>query len=1332
MGIIFETQYILARYNNRLDSLGMIKKTGLALALAGTIWAGGFVKPQAGEEVTGELIVRLKPGREIAETAHQRLGARFRNRWTNLRMSHLRLVQVDAAEMEAVGAALAADPAVDLVEPNRILHIGSLAAPNDPNFASGQPNLTLVRALEAWRLFPGRYLTSTLSLDRVRVAVLDTGADCTHPDFANAGGSSANTTAGGQINFARSSAIRATTTPSPACTWQDDNGHGTHVSGIAGAATNNTVGIASLGNMVELMVIKLADSAGATNTVDVANAITTATDQGARVINLSLIGGNYSQTMQDAVDYAWARNVLVIGAAGNSGAQTLSFPGASNHVVGVGAVNSDGAIASFSTRGSSIDIVAPGVNIYSLAPTYTSTRGNLTYATISGTSMAAPHVAALAGMVMMASPGIAADAVVARIQRAAELATDGWSSDYGYGYINAERAISGSNFRTATLGGVVGQVQDTNGLAITGATVTLNSIAVVTTSNGLFRFSAIAPGDYTMTVAAPSQTTLSVPVTVAAGFDTPTHLRVGRSYGTFTGTLTAGGSPVAGAVVQGLQGGLVQGVAVTNASGVYRLFVPSGTYEIRGGGFYQSLASADSRTVSSGGTTSVDLTAQNFGRLEGAIRNSGNATVAGAQIVLASPSRSVGAVSDGSGNYLTIPSPAGTYSATAATATAASNPANVAIVSNTTSRLDMVLWSATDPVILNPASLSIGPVGGSSSVGITTNPSNLAWTATTASAWIALGSTTSGTGNGTLNFTIAPNPETSGRSGSIQINGVVFNITQSAASGTVTPSPTSLNVGAASGSGTIQVTGSGEWVAASQASWITITGSGTGTGNGSFGYSIAANAGAARNSSIRINGQSITVAQQGAGGGGTAISLDPTSATYPAAGGGGTILVTTTSSWTAVPSASWITINSGGSATGNGSINYTVAANASTALRTGSIQVGSAAFSITQNGTGSAGSGLEFIPITPCRIADTREDMGDFGRPVLAAGVTRDFVIPSSSCGIPSTARAYSLNVTAVPRGPLGYLTIWPSGSARPQVSTLNAIDGRVKANAAIVAAGANGGVSLFAADPTDVILDINGYFVDAGSNASGLAYYPLTACRLFDTRSPGGSLLSAGESRSFALRSLSCNIPSTARAYSLNATVVPSGPLGYITLWPTGQQQPFVSTLNAPTGGVVANAAIVPAGTNGDVSVFVQGNTHLVMDINGYFAPPGSAGGQRFYPVTPCRLLDSREPNGPAGGPAIAGGQSRAIAVTSGNCGIPSTATGFSLNATVVPTSVLGFLTMWPTGQTQPFVSTLNALDDRIVANAVLVGAGTGGAVSAFAADQTHLILDTNGYFAP
>src|SRR5262249_34208336 len=162
-----------------------------------------------------------------------------------------------------------------------------------------------------------------------------------------------------------------------------------------------------------------------------------------------------------------------------------------------------------------------------------------------------------------------------------------------------------------------------------------------------------------------------------------------------------------------------------------------------------------------------------------------------------------------------------------------------------------------------------------------------------------------------------------------------------------------------------------------------------------------------------------------------------------------------------------------------------------------------------------------------------------------------------------------------------------------------------------------------------------------------------------------------------------------------LNATVVPSGALGYLTLWPAGGVQPFVSTLNAPTGAITANAAIVPAGTNGTVNAFVSNNSHLVVDINGYFAPAGGANAQRFFPVAPCRVLDSRNPNGEFGGPVLAGGTTRDYRLPLAGCGLPGGSGAYVLNATVVPTAgALGYLTLYPSGTAQPFVSTLNAND--------------------------------------
>jgi hypothetical protein len=372
---------------------------------------------------------------------------------------------------------------------------------------------------------------------------------------------------------------------------------------------------------------------------------------------------------------------------------------------------------------------------------------------------------------------------------------------------------------------------------------------------------------------------------------------------------------------------------------------------------------------------------------------------------------------------------------------------------------------------------------------------------------------------------------------------------------------------------------------------------------------------------------------------------------------------------------------------------------------------------------------LRFIPAASCRVVDTRNPDGPLGGPALGAGATRSFTIPGT-CGIPTTALAYSLNLTVVPNGTLGYVTLWPTGQPQPVVSTLNSIDGIVKANAAIVPAGTSGAVNVFATDSTNVVLDINGYFEEA-SDPSALVFYPLAPCRVADTRNAtgelGGPSLVGSEVRSFSVLSSTCNIPSNALAYSLNFTAVPEGPLGYLTVWPSGQSQPVVSTLNAPTGEVTANAAIVSAGSAGAIELFVTDDTDMVIDIDGYFAAAGS-GGYSLYDLAPCRIRDTRLP---AGSPAFIG--TIAVTATGVACGVPPEARALVLNATVVPSGELGYLTLWANGGSQPVVSTLNSLDGSVTSNMAVVPT-TNGLVDAYAAGPapTYLILDISGYFAP
>jgi len=375
------------------------------------------------------------------------------------------------------------------------------------------------------------------------------------------------------------------------------------------------------------------------------------------------------------------------------------------------------------------------------------------------------------------------------------------------------------------------------------------------------------------------------------------------------------------------------------------------------------------------------------------------------------------------------------------------------------------------------------------------------------------------------------------------------------------------------------------------------------------------------------------------------------------------------------------------------------------------------------NLVGANNGPLQFVAIPPCRLFDSRPNPFPGG---IAFGFT---VSQLGSCGanVPASAAAFSLNVTAIPIATLGYMEIFSPGGTFGTFSTLNSPDGRTKADAVIIGAGNLAAFGIYNTDSTNVIVDINGYFQPAAQ--STLAFYPVTPCRVFDTRNADGPLggphLQGGAERDFPVLSSNCNIPGNAQAYSMNFTVVPYNGqgLGYLTVWGKGSSQPLVSTLNNPTATVVANAAIVQAGTGGEVALYASDSTQVIGDINGYFAPP-QTGGLSFYALQPCRALDTRGQNGPFNGEL-------AVDIQNSPCAPSGTAQGYVLNATVVPVSPLGYLTLWPDGEERPEVSTLNAVDGLITSNMAVVPTGNG-EIDAYAAGLTNLILDIYGYFAP
>ena len=319
-----------------------------------------------------------------------------------------------AAEVQA---ALAASPVVDLVEPNRIRYAESV--PSDPRYSSQASYLQAIHLPEAWDRVTGN--------DAMVLAVIDSGVQLSHPDLV------------GRLVPGYDFVNRD---PTP----EDDFGHGTMVAGIAAASTNNGVGVAGAIWSGKLMPIKVLDSRGAANDDNIAAGIRYAVDHGADVINLSLGGPGASTILQNAVDYATTNDVVVVAAAGNDGDTEPHYPAACEGVVAVGAVDNAGNLASFSSRGSWISMVAPGVSIT------TTTRAS-SYGQGSGTSFSSPLVAAVAFLLRAADPNATQQSIVARLMDSADdLGAPGFDNFTGVGRVNAWAALDETTFSTASSG----------------------------------------------------------------------------------------------------------------------------------------------------------------------------------------------------------------------------------------------------------------------------------------------------------------------------------------------------------------------------------------------------------------------------------------------------------------------------------------------------------------------------------------------------------------------------------------------------------------------------------------------------------------------------------------------------------------------------------------------------------------------------------------------------------------------------------------------------------------------------------------------------------------
>jgi subtilisin family serine protease len=440
----------------------------IALAAAAVLLAGALgplpapARPATAEavgdaaRVPGQILVRLAAPREGLST--KALGARVAAVRTAagasqaqalLPAQRLYRLSVPAGKEAAAVAALRARGDVVYAEPNYVLRVQALPAapiaPDDLRYGE-QWAPAKIRLPEAWGV--------TTGASSVRVAIVDTGVDGSHPEFAGRIVAAADCT--GAVTAC--SAV----TPNQSA---DGDGHGTHVAGIVGATGNNGAGIAGVGWGTSLVAVRVIDGVGNGTVANGVLGIDSAIAAGAKVINFSLGATASSAALNDAIDRAYAAGILVVVAAGNCGdsanyaenhcstVNQAAWPAAyaaattPQHLLPVAATDSADARAPFSNQSSyvGLGVSAPGDNILSTWP------GNQ-YARLRGTSMAVPHVAGLASLVWSVNPSLTVDQVIALLKaNVADLGAGGADTDFGAGRIDAALALQAAQGAAATV-----------------------------------------------------------------------------------------------------------------------------------------------------------------------------------------------------------------------------------------------------------------------------------------------------------------------------------------------------------------------------------------------------------------------------------------------------------------------------------------------------------------------------------------------------------------------------------------------------------------------------------------------------------------------------------------------------------------------------------------------------------------------------------------------------------------------------------------------------------------------------------------------------------------
>jgi len=385
--------------------------------------------------VPGEILVKFQPRTPAAVIAGVFVfrGARAESRIPQLDVYKVRIPE--GASVEATVAAFALEPSVLFAEPNFIGRAST--TPNDNLFkyqyalsntgqaigdVPGSPQGKTgadIKATQGWE--------ETTGSETIKIAVVDSGVDLTHPDLKNK-------IVGPGKDFVNDD-LNAS----------DDFFHGTAVAGIAAAETDNNEGIAGVAWQAKILPVKVLDASGLGTAEDVADGIRWAADQGAQVINLSLGFDEASGTLLTAVQYAFDKGAVLVAAAGSDGG-AVEYPAAfAEYVLAVGATDYNDTVWELSNRGAEVDVAAPGVDVLSTVPTWFFGPTVIPYVRFNGTSIAAAHVSGLAALLLSAKPWLKPEQVMEIIRFSADdVNVDGLPGKdimIGYGRINLEKAL---------------------------------------------------------------------------------------------------------------------------------------------------------------------------------------------------------------------------------------------------------------------------------------------------------------------------------------------------------------------------------------------------------------------------------------------------------------------------------------------------------------------------------------------------------------------------------------------------------------------------------------------------------------------------------------------------------------------------------------------------------------------------------------------------------------------------------------------------------------------------------------------------------------------------